>query len=137
MRLSKTSEYALRILIYMAKAPDTLYSASHLIEKLNVSDKYLRRLMTDLCKSGFIQSIQGREGGYRFIRDTREIFIYDVINSVENLDKLSRCVLGLDKCSCENPCAMHDTWLKVRSQIDKVYRETRLSDLDFNNTYRY
>jgi Rrf2 family protein len=121
----------------MAKAPDTLYSASHLIEKLNVSDKYLRRLMTDLCKSGFIQSIQGREGGYRFIRDTREIFIYDVINSVENLDKLSGCVLGLDKCSCENPCAMHDTWLKVRSQIDKVYRETRLSDLDFNNTYRY
>ena len=95
MRLSKTSEYALRILIYMAKAPDTLYSASHLIEKLNVSDKYLRRLMTDLCKSGFIQSIQGREGGYRFIRDTREIFIYDVINSVENLDKLrARIVTG-------------------------------------------
>ena len=137
MKLSKTSEYALRILIFMAKEPEQLYTAKQLVEELNVSDKYLRRLMTDLSKSGFIRSVQGRDGGYMFIKNTSEIVLFDVIDSVEGMDKLNGCVLGFDQCSCTNPCAMHDTWQHVRAQLNKVLRETRLSDMDFNKIVRY
>jgi len=137
MKLSKTSEYALRILIFMAKEPDKLYTAKQLIEELKVSDKYLRRLMTDLSKSGFIRSIQGREGGYTFIKSINEIFLFDVIDSVEGMDKLNGCVLGFEKCSCTNPCAMHNTWQFVRAELNKVFRETTLSNMDFNKTIRY
>ncbi|MDD5184566.1 MAG: Rrf2 family transcriptional regulator, partial [Paludibacter sp.] len=80
MKLSKTSEYALRILIYMAKVPDQLYTAKQLVKELKVSDKYLRRLMTDLSKSGFIRSIQGRDGGYTFIKNPDDIMLYDIID---------------------------------------------------------
>ena len=69
MRLSKTSEYALRILSFMAKEPKALYSAKYLVESLNISDKYLRKLMTILSKADFIKSIQGRVGGYSFNKD--------------------------------------------------------------------
>jgi len=137
MKLSKTSEYALRILIFMAKEPDKMYTAKQLIEELKVSDKYLRRLMTDLSKSGFIQSVQGREGGYTFIKSINEIFLFDVIDSVEGMDKLNSCVLGFEKCSCTNPCAMHDTWQHVRAELNKVFRETTLSNMDFKKTLRY
>ncbi len=137
MRLSKTSEYALRILIFMAKGPDQLYTAKQLVEELRVSDKYLRRLMTDLSKSGFIQSIQGRDGGYTFNKHTNEIFLFDVIDSVEGMAKLNGCVLGFEKCSDTIPCAMHDTWQLVRAQLNKVFRETTLSDMDFDKIVRY
>mgnify|MGYP000107767469 FL=1 len=137
MKLSKTSEYALRILIFMAKEPEQLYTAKQLVEELTVSDKYLRRLMTDLSKSGFIRSVQGRDGGYMFIKNTSEIVLFDVIDSVEGMDKLNGCVLGFDQCSCTNPCTMHDTWQHVRAQLNKVFRETRLSDMDFNKIVRY
>ena len=62
MILSKTSEYALRILAFMSKNEDKLYSAKFLVDTLQISDKYLRRLMTDLTKAGFIYSVQGRDG---------------------------------------------------------------------------
>lgn len=137
MKLSKTSEYALRILIFMAKAPDQLYTAKQLVDELNVSDKYLRRLMTDLSKSGFIRSMQGREGGYTFVKMTNEIFLFDVIDSVEGMDKLNGCVLGFEMCSCTKPCAMHETWQPVRNRLNKVFRETRLSDMDFEKILRY
>lgn len=137
MKLSNTSKYALRILIYMAKSPEALYSASQLVSALDISDKYLRRLMTDLSKSGFIQSIQGRDGGYRFAKAIDSIYLYDVIASVESLDTLSGCVLGFEECSCTNPCAMHDTWMKIRLQLNEVYRDTRLSDLDFDHISKY
>ena len=137
MKLSKTSEYALRILIYMGKVPDQLYTAKQLVKELKVSDKYLRRLMTDLSKSGFIRSIQGRDGGYTFIKSPDEIMLYDIIDSVEGMDKLNGCLLGFENCSCTNPCAMHYLWVDIRTDLNKVFRETRLSDMDFNKILRY
>lgn len=137
MKLSKTSEYALRILIFMAKEPSLLYTAKQLVKELNVSDKYLRRLMTDLSKSGFIRSVQGRDGGYTFTKSIDDIFLYDIIDSVEGMDKLNGCLLGFEKCSCTNPCAMHDNWQIVRSDLNKLFRETKLSDLNFDKIMRY
>lgn len=137
MKLSKTSEYALRILIYMAKEPNNLYSAKQLIEELQVSDKYLRRLMTDLSKSGFIRSVQGRDGGYIFIKRPYEIFLYDIIDSVEGMEKLNSCVLGFEMCSCTNPCAMHNTWQYIRNDLNNLFRKTKLSDMDFDKIQRY
>lgn len=137
MKLSKTSEYALRILIYMAKEPDQLYTAKQLVKELKVSDKYLRRLMTDLSKSGFIRSVQGREGGYIFVKNTNDIFLFDIIDSVEGMDKLNGCVLGFEMCSCTKPCAMHDTWQHVRAELNRVFSETKLSDMNFDKILRY
>lgn len=137
MKLSKTSEYALRILIFMAKNPEELYTAKYLIEKLNVSDKYLRRLMTDLSKSGFIRSTQGRDGGYTFAKDIHDIFLYDIIDSVEGMEHLNDCVLGFNECSCTNPCAMHDDWIIIREKLNKVFNQTKLSDLEFDKILRY
>ena len=137
MKLSKTSEYALRILIYMAKKPADLYTAKYLIEQLHVSDKYLRRLMTDLSKAGFIKSTQGRDGGYTFAKEIHEISLYEIIDSVENMDKLNDCVLGFGECSCTNPCAMHDKWQVIRQKLNTLFHETKLSDLDLDKITRY
>ncbi|NDP19609.1 MAG: Rrf2 family transcriptional regulator [Paludibacter sp.] len=137
MKLSKTSEYALRILIFMAKEPSLLYTAKQLVKELNVSDKYLRRLMTDLSKSGFIRSVQGRDGGYTFTKSINDILLYDIIDSVEGMDKLNGCLLGFEKCSCTNPCAMHDNWQVVRTDLNKLFRETKLSNLNFDKIMRY
>ncbi len=137
MKFSKTSEYALRILIYMARQPEALYSASQLIKELNVSDKYLRRLMTNLSKSGFIRSVQGRVGGYAFQKHIDEITLFDVIDSVEGMDQLNSCVLGFEQCSCTNPCAMHETWSGVRDKLNLVFRETTLSNLNVDEIRKY
>lgn len=137
MKLTKTAEYALRILIFMAKQSDRLYTAKQLVDELRVSDKYLRKLMTDLSKSGFIRSVQGRDGGYMFVKMPNEIFLLDVIGSVEGTDKLNDCVLGFEMCSCTKPCAMHEVWQPVRNSLNKVFRETRLSDMDFERILRY
>lgn len=137
MKLNKTTEYALRTLIYMAKKPTELYTAGMLVEELKVSDKYLRRIMTDLSKSGFIKSTQGRIGGYSFAKDPSEIYLLDIIDTVEGADKLNGCVLGFETCSSTNPCAMHETWSPVRNELNKVFSQTRLSELDFEKILRY
>ncbi|NPA37359.1 MAG: Rrf2 family transcriptional regulator [Chlorobi bacterium] len=137
MKLSKTSEYAVRILSFMAKSPGELYSARHLIEELKISDKYLRRLMTDLSKAGFIRSIQGREGGYIFNKDISEISLSAIIDAVEGMDKYMGCVLGFEECSEENPCVMHESWLPMRKKLLETFNNKTLADFNYNNINKF
>ena len=133
MKLSKTSEYAIRILSFMAKNENELFSAKYLIEKLKISDKYLRRLMTNLSKAGLIKSIQGKNGGYLFARKADEIFISNIIDAVEGYDKYFGCILGFGECCDDNPCAMHNVWVKTREQLIKTFNKTSLFDLNISN----
>jgi Rrf2 family protein len=137
MRLSKTSEYALRILSYMARSPEELYPARLLVEKLRISDKYLRRLMTDLSKAGFIKSVQGRDGGYLFDKDISEIHLSQIIDAVEGMDKYTGCVLGFDECSDENPCVMHAAWLPIKQQLINTFQNKTLSDFNFETVNKF
>jgi Rrf2 family protein len=136
MRLSKTSEYAIRILSFMAKNETELFTAKYLIEKLKISDKYLRRLMTNLSKAGLIKSVQGKNGGYTFARKADEIFISNIIDAVEGYEKYLGCILGFDSCSDENPCAMHKVWAKTRNELLKTFNETSLTQLGNNKLIR-
>lgn len=137
MRLSKTSEYALRILSFMAKEPERMYSAKYIVEHLKISDKYLRRLMTDLSKAGFIKSSRGREGGYSFDKKIQDIVLADIIDSVEGMDKYMGCVLGFDKCSDENPCAMHFTWIHVRKKFTETFQNKTLADFNYSKINKF
>ena len=121
----------------MAKEPEKLYSAKYLVEQLKISDKYLRRLMTDLSKAGFISSVQGREGGYKFAKRLNEIYLSEIIESVEGMEKYMGCVLGFNQCSDENPCVMHATWSKVRAQFVKTFQNKTLADFNFNEINKY
>ncbi len=129
MKLSKTADYSLRILSFMAKKPEQLHTAKELVAKLNISDKYLRRLMTKLSKSGFIKSVQGREGGYRFVQPVEQIYLSQIIDAVDGLDKYMGCILGFGECSDDNPCALHKKWSFVREEIMNLFKTTSIAEM--------
>ncbi|HEY5591330.1 MAG TPA: Rrf2 family transcriptional regulator [Paludibacter sp.] len=137
MKLSNTSEYALRILIYMGKDVQRLYSAKQLVEELHISDKYLRRLMTDLTKSGIISSIQGRDGGYLIAKKPEEIKLADIIEAIEGMDKYTGCLLGFENCSDENPCALHTSLGPIRQEFFSVFTNKSLNDLDYKEINKF
>lgn len=137
MILNKTTEYALRILAFMTKEPEKMYSASYLIDELKISDKYLRRIMTNLSKAGFIRSVQGRDGGYKFDKNVDKIYVSDVIDVTEGLSKHLACVLGFERCSNENPCALHAIFQDVKNEFIRKANTIPLSQLDFSGINRF
>lgn len=109
----------------MAKDFSSLFSAKSLIKELKIPDKYLRRLITDLSKGGFIMSVQGRVGGYKFLKPISQIRLSEIIDAVEGMDKYSGCILGFNKCSQENPCVLHNSIAAARDEfLEKLYTTT-------------
>jgi Rrf2 family protein len=137
MVLTNTTEYALRILAFMVRDPEQKYSAKYLVDELKISDNYLRRIMTDLTKAGFIKSIQGRDGGYVFNRNLNEISLMDIIDATEDINKHVSCVLGFSLCSEADPCALHNTFKQLRADFMDIVKNKNLSNIDFTQVNKF
>lgn len=129
MNLSKTSKYAFRILGHMAKDEKALYPANQLHKDIDVPERYLRRLLTDLSKYGFIKSIQGRQGGFTFARDISNIFLVEIVEAIDGLDSIDGCILGYETCAFNHACPMHDIWEETKKKVIETLTKTSLKDI--------
>jgi len=130
MRLSKSSEYAIRCLVYMARCgADRVCSVKVLSEELAIPYKFLGRLMGRLGAAGIVTATHGKYGGYRIARPLVEIRLADIVEVVEGLEGYDRCILGFPTCDDDNPCPLHERWRELRCAIRAMLDRTTLADL--------
>jgi Rrf2 family protein len=135
MKLSNTSQYAIRILTYMANhKEDKRINAKGLSETLSISYKFLTKIMTVLVKEGFILSIRGREGGYAFAQETSDIKINDILELFNDEIKDEECILGIGFCNHTCKCALHDQWLDSKIALQEMFRESSIETLSTKGT---
>ena len=130
MHLSNTSKYSIRILAYMVNHKDSpLISAKELSESLEIPYKFLTKIMTELVSVGFIESIRGREGGYKFLKKASKITVSDILELFNDSIKDEACILGIDSCDAKNKCALHDKWITSKLQLQKMFKESTIESI--------
>ena len=130
MQLSNTSKYTIRILAYMVNYKEApLISAKELSENLNIPYKFLTKIMTELVRVGFIESIRGREGGYKFLKQASDITVGDILILFNDAIKDEECILGINSCDKKAKCALHDKWLKSKIQLQKMFKESTIESI--------
>lgn len=55
-----------------------------------------------------------------------------IIDTIDGRKKMEACIIGLDNCSEENPCPLHNLFVSSRSEMIKVFEETTLEDMAKN-----
>ena len=129
MQLSNTSQYAIRILAYMADKKDSQLNATQLAEILYIPYKFLTKIMTDLVKVDLVESIRGREGGYKLKKKSSDIMVGDILDLFGDSIKDEQCVLGIGFCNGMCKCALHDQWMEPKLLLQKMFRESSLEDI--------
>ena len=133
MELNNTSQYAIRILSYIANNKDNLCNAKELSHILNIPYKFLTKITTELVKANFILSIRGREGGYKLSRPASEISIMNILNHFNEFNHQKECLLGIGMCDGTNKCGLHDQWAKPKKMIKTMFENTTLANLEEGN----
>ena len=82
MQLNRSTDYAIQILLYLAKAGKT-GSSSRLAAAIGVSHRYLLQISAKLRAAGFIRADHGPSGGLKLDKAPEEISLYDIILSME------------------------------------------------------
>ena len=130
MQLSNTSQYAVRILAYITDQQDSrLINATELADALLIPYKFLTKIMTDLVKADFVESIRGRDGGYKLNKSASEIMVNDILELFNDSIKDEQCVLGIGFCNGMCKCALHDQWMEPKLLMQKMFRESSLKDI--------
>lgn len=91
MRLTRYTDYAMRVLIYLAVRPGQLSSIREITRAYGVSQSHLMKVVNDLVNAGYLTSVRGRFGGIRLARDPREINVGAVVRHTEDGFELVDC----------------------------------------------
>ena len=110
--LSKTAEYALRAVVWLARSPGTAQSADALAQVTQIPRRYLHKVLQDLVRAQLVSSQPGPGGGYSLAKTPYAITILDVVNATAPLERITHCPLGLP--SHTKLCPLHQ-------QLDEVY----------------
>ena len=129
MQLSNSSQYAIRVLAYMADKKDSQLNATQLAEILFIPYKFLTKIMTELVKVDLVESIRGREGGFKLKKKSSDIMVSDILDLFNDSIKDEQCVLGIGFCNGMCKCAMHDQWMEPKMLLQKMFRESSLEDI--------
>lgn len=127
--LMRTSQYALRALIYLAQNEDAWpIPGAQIAAETGVPTKYLSKVLGDLVRCGVLDSAPGRTGGFRLRRPAAKIRLFDVLAPFEHFER-RECPFGNRVCSDTNPCGAHDSWKKVVGAQQDFLRETSLREV--------
>lgn len=128
--ISKTEEYALRAVVYLAKQGGGGPCRSQQIaEGTGIPANYLSKVLHQLGRHGVVGAERGRYGGFRLARPPAEIPLADVIEPFGGLTERRRCLLGRRECSDERPCGAHERWKHVRSATAAFFVGTSVADV--------
>ena len=119
MLYSKSAEYAIQAMIYLAeKNSPKPVMISEIAKAYNIPQQFLAKITQILVRHHLLLTVRGRNGGVLLGRPASEIYINKVVQAVDGPPpEHEQCVIGLDACSDEQPCPLHPKWSVIREQI--------------------
>lgn len=132
MKLTRKSEYALLMLLYLARQKGKKYiPLSKISKKTKIPIKYLEHIAAAMCKGGFIISIKGNKGGYKLLRNSRDISIAEIIRFFDGalapVDSVSKYFYR--KTPIEKEKKILSLLREIRNFIADKLENTSLKDL--------
>ena len=130
MIYSKPCEYAIRALSSLARSSNgTRVQAQEIAKEEGLPAPVLGKVLQELVRKGLLESRRGPGGGFRLARRPQLITLRDVVAAIDGLDQFLECAVGLERCSDESPCPLHDTWKGLRTQMMDYLEHTTLADM--------
>ena len=130
MLLSRSCEYALQAVIYLAaKTKDTPIFQQDISRALNIPPHFLGKILQVLTHHQIVTSRKGKKGGFLLAKPSEAIYLYDIIKVIDGPNFLDRCVLGFPGCSDTSPCPVHIEWIKAKKIIIDMLSNRTIEEL--------
>jgi Rrf2 family transcriptional regulator, nitric oxide-sensitive transcriptional repressor len=130
LRLTVYTDYALRLLMYLALKDDGLATISEVARSYGISRNHLMKVAYELGVAGYIETVRGRGGGLRLAKAAEAIRLGDVIRNSEPDMALVSCFKPLDQpCAIKRCCVLQSALGRAYSAFAGVLDEYSLADL--------
>jgi Rrf2 family nitric oxide-sensitive transcriptional repressor len=130
MRLTLRTDYALRVLIQLALAPERLGSIRAIAAAYGISENHLMKVVHNLVQKGYVESSRGRGGGIRLAREASAIVVGDVVRNMEDDLALVECFdVASNACAITRACRLKGILFEALGAFLAVLDRYTIADL--------
>jgi Rrf2 family nitric oxide-sensitive transcriptional repressor len=130
MKLTKFSDFSLRLLIYVAVKHPENSSIGEIGRSFDISPAHLKKIVGELGRRGYLISTRGRGGGIRLGREPEEINIGDLVRCTERNLAIVECFqAGGSSCRIEPSCQLKGVLREATDEFFAVLHRYTLADL--------
>ncbi|MBB3182055.1 Rrf2 family transcriptional regulator [Variovorax sp. Sphag1AA] len=106
MRLTMMTDYALRLLMYVASRQDRLCTIAEIAQAHEISEAHLMKVTHQLGLQGWIETVRGKGGGMRLAHSPAQINVGAVVRSIEPDFDLVECFSTNNQCTLTGRCRL-------------------------------
>lgn len=129
MQLKTTTEYAVRMMIYLART-QRMTAAAEIAKQAEIPQNYLVTITRYMRNAGLITASSGSKGGYRLRKKASEITLYDILICMEGTLKINRCLEQEEAGRCTaGQCRLQACYQQLQQQIEAYLTGVTLESL--------
>ena len=129
--ISTRGRYALRVMIDLAEHRDEGYiPMKEVARRQGISLKYLEQIMPALSKSGLVEGVHGKGGGYRLSRPPEQYTAGEILRLAEgDLAPVACLECGAQPCQRKAYCKTVAMWTKFYDLTNDYFDHITVADL--------
>ncbi|PWJ85870.1 BadM/Rrf2 family transcriptional regulator [Pseudaminobacter salicylatoxidans] len=130
MRLTRQTNYAIRILMYCATNNDRLSRIPEIAQAYTVSELFLFKILQPLVEAGFVETVRGRHGGVRLGKAADKITLFDVVRVTEENFAMAECFENdATECPLVDSCGLNAALREALNAFFTVLAKHTIDDL--------
>lgn len=130
MRMTQFSNFAIRLLMYAALNGERPSAVPEVARAYRISYDHLKKAAAELCRRGYLETVRGRNGGFRLARQPAEIRIGEVIRQTEGESALVECFAPqTNTCPLLDVCRLRIALQEALAAFFAVLDQYTLADL--------
>jgi Rrf2 family transcriptional regulator, nitric oxide-sensitive transcriptional repressor len=129
MRLTFSTDYALRLLMLVGLESQRLVTIEEVADRFGISKNHLMKVAYQLGQAGYLETVRGRNGGLRLGKPPGQIGVGEVVRKIEPDFAVVECQNPAGYCKIAPCCMLRSAMVEaVRAFLEKLDEYT-LQDL--------
>jgi Rrf2 family transcriptional regulator, nitric oxide-sensitive transcriptional repressor len=129
MRLTLSTDYALRLLMLVGLEPDRLVTIEEVADRFHISKNHLMKVAYQLGQAEYLETVRGRNGGLRLGKAPDQIVVGEVVRTMETDFAVVECEEPTGYCKIAPCCALRSAMRKAVQAFLTKLDEYTLEDL--------
>ena len=130
MRLTVYTDYALRMLMYLALKDDGLATIEEIAKSYGISKNHLMKVAHQLGVAGYVDTVRGRNGGLRLAKPAKAIGLGEVVRHTEPDMAIVMCFEPTNAdCAILPYCVLRKVLDQARTAFGEALDDYTLNDL--------
>ena len=130
MRLTRQTNYAIRLMMYCAANPDGLSRVADVAKAYGVSELFLFKILQTLVENRLVETVRGRNGGVRLARPPETITLFDIVTVTEDSFAMADCFeKEASDCPLIDACSLSAALRRALGAFFEVLEEYSIADL--------